>query len=579
MSLLSRTLAPFLGRRTARAFRAATFDPARAQQRKLAEIIEKNRGTAYGRAYDFGSIQTLAEWRKRVPVVSYEELRPWVDRMAVGEENVLTAEVPVLFARTSGTSGEPKLIPVTRTCRKSHGDQIRTWFFHAWRDHSTIWSRKILSLVSPAVEGYTPSGTAYGSTSGHIYRELPRMARSTYAIPYDVFEIRDYATQYYVIMRIGLAEDIRFLGTANPSSVVKLCETANEKADALLRDLAEGTLRRDLDIPAHTRQRIERRLRPMPTRARLLEGSRRRRAGLLLPADYWPQLALVGCWKGGTVGAHVDRLSGWFDPDGRRPLAVRDWGYLSSEARGSIPISDRGHGGVLTVGTNFYEFVRARDVEADPEGRSRWTFLGPDELELEEEYFIFLTTTGGLYRYDINDVIAVTGQYHKTPVIEFRRKGRGMTSLTGEKVSVNQVIAAFEAASKAVGVGIDHYKAEADADRSRYVFKVESRSGIPAAARVPLLKAVDEELARLNVEYRSKRSSLRLNEPLLHVMKPGWYDNQKKRMIEGGQRVFQAKTIILSAGWLQEDPEVEAVVTLAGEKTNSAPWSAGGSER
>src|SRR5262245_9833463 len=135
MSYLSRGLIPFMGRRAAKRFEAATLAPARAQQRKLAEIIEKNRATAYGRAHDFAAIQTVADWRRRVPVVDYEDLRPWIERMGQGEENVLTAEVPLLFARTSGTTAEPKLIPVTRTCRRDHDSQIRTWFFHAWRDH------------------------------------------------------------------------------------------------------------------------------------------------------------------------------------------------------------------------------------------------------------------------------------------------------------------------------------------------------------------------------------------------------------------------------------------------------------
>ena len=142
MSLLSRTLIPFMGRTPRGASKRASQDPVRAQQRALADIIERNRGTEYGRKHGFAAIQTLAQWRKQVPVVDYEDLRPWIDRMGMGEENVLTAEVPVLFARTSGTTGEPKLIPVTRTCRRAHADQIRAWFFRAWRDHPAIWSKK-----------------------------------------------------------------------------------------------------------------------------------------------------------------------------------------------------------------------------------------------------------------------------------------------------------------------------------------------------------------------------------------------------------------------------------------------------
>jgi GH3 auxin-responsive promoter len=562
MSHLSRALIPFMGRRAAKRFEAETLDPVRAQQRRLAEIIEKNRGTAYGRAHDFGAIQSVADWRKRVPVVTYEDLRPWIDLIGRGEENVLTAEVPLLFARTSGTTAEPKLIPITRTCRRDHGDQIRTWFFHAWRDHPSIWRKKILSLVSPAVEGTTPSGIPYGSASGHIYRGLPRIVRSTYAIPYEVFEIRDWYAQVYAIMRIGIAEDIRFVGTANPSSILKLCEVADERSESLLSDLAQGTLSSDLELPPRMRALVERQLKPMPGRARALAAARSRRGGRLLPADYWPDLALIGCWKGGTVGAHVDRFGAWFDPDGTRGVPVRDWGWLSSEARGSIPVSDQGRGGVLTVGTSFYEFVDADEVEADPEGAARWRFRGVDELDLGDEYYVFLTTNGGLYRYDINDVVAVTGKHHETPLIEFRRKGRGVTSLTGEKVSVTQIVEAFDAAARGVAVSIDHFKAEADPDGIRYVFKVEAKGGIPQAARAPLLQALDDELSRRNLEYLSKRKSRRLNGPLLHIMRPGWYDAEKRRLVDAGQRMFQAKTVILVQQSLTEDSDVEAVVSL-----------------
>jgi hypothetical protein len=562
MSLLSRTLIPMMGKRAARVFEEATHDPSKAQQRVLAEIIERNRATAYGRAHGFAEVASVAQWRKHVPVVDYEDLRPWVDRMARGEEDVLTAEVPLLFARTSGTAGEPKLIPVTRTCRRDHEGQIRTWFRHAWRDHPTIWERRMVSLVSPAVEGYTPSGIPFGSASGHTYRGLPAIARSLYAIPYEVFEIRDYVAQYYAIMRLGIAEDVRFVGTANPSSILKLCEMANEHADALLRDLCDGTLRNDLELPARARAVIGRRLRPLRDRARSLEAARARRSGLLVPADYWPNLALIGCWKGGTVGGHVDRFPGWFDPDRTKPVPVRDWGYLSSEARASIGLSDEGRGGVLSVASNFYEFVEADAVEADPDGRARWTYRGVEDLEAGEEYYAFLTTRGGLYRYDINDVVAVVGLHHATPVIEFRRKGRGVTSLTGEKVSVNQVIAAFQAASRGSAVAVDHFKAEADPNSVRYVFKVETKAGIPAQHRAPFLRALDEELGRLNVEYRSKRDSGRLHAPLLHVMKSGWYDGEKKRLVEGGQRLFQAKTVILAQRGLPNDPEIEEVVEL-----------------
>jgi hypothetical protein len=379
-----------------------------------------------------------------------------------------------------------------------------------------------------------------------MYRDMPWAVRSTYAIPYAVFEIEDYEAKYYCLMRIGIANEISLVGTANPSSIVKMCEMANTHADALLRDLADGTLRPDLDVPKPIRESLSGQFKPMPEKARKLEQARQKRSGKLLPVDYWPALALIACWKGGTVGHHVERFSPWFDPDGRKTIPVRDWGYLSSEARGSIPVSDEGCGGVLTVASNVYEFVEVDKLEENPQSPQSWRILGIADLQVGKQYYIFLTTTGGLYRYDINDVIEVVGQYNRTPVISFRRKGRGMTSITGEKVSVDQIIEAFERSASGIGIAVDHFKAEADVEEARYVFTMEATKSISQERLREMLESLEIYLSSINIEYAAKRKSLRLNPPVLMVMKPGWYDSDKKRLVAEGKRLFQAKTILLS---------------------------------
>src|SRR6185503_533995 len=131
---------------------------------------------------------------------------------------------------------------------------------------------------------------------------------------------------------------------------------------------------------------------PQPRRARELETLRSQRGGRLLPVDYWPDLKLIGCWKGGTVGSYVEHFPELFDPDGRRPLPVRDLGYLASEARGSITLSDEGSAGVLCVDTNVFEFVEADQLDADPEDSSKWDFLGAHEIEAPREYYVIVTT-------------------------------------------------------------------------------------------------------------------------------------------------------------------------------------------
>jgi acyl-coenzyme A synthetase/AMP-(fatty) acid ligase len=96
-----------------RAFEVAAEHPISAQARVLRRILADNATSAFGREHGFTTIATPAEFVRRVPIRDYEALRPWISRSAAGEPRVLTAETPFMFTSTSGTTGEPKLVPVT----------------------------------------------------------------------------------------------------------------------------------------------------------------------------------------------------------------------------------------------------------------------------------------------------------------------------------------------------------------------------------------------------------------------------------------------------------------------------------
>lgn len=565
MSLAGK-LITFVGKRSARRFDEATLDPRRTQTDLVLGILRRNANTEYGQRYNFASINSIADYQKHVPLITYGDIQQDMERVAGGASNVFTAEDPVMFAQTSGTTGKPKLIPVTPTDQgQAHQDQMRTWLYHAQRAHPGILDYKVVSMISPAIEGYTESGVSFGSTTGHIYKNMPGLVRRAYSIPYEVFEIEDYQAKYYTIMRISLEHDVHFLATANPSSILQLMNKTNEYSEDLIRDIRDGTLSRQQDIDPAIRKQLEKRLRPNPKRAAQLNAMRAQRDGRLLPGDYWSGLGLIGCWKGGTVGHYLEKFDSWFNPDGTRPVPVRDWGYLSSEARGSIPLSDEGSKGALTVATNFFEFVTADEVDARPDDPESWTFLTAADLEMDGEYYIFVTTTSGLYRYDINDVIKVAGQYQQTPEIVFLRKGRGMTNITGEKLSVNQVIDSVQSAARASGLIPAHFKAEADTDRSCYILRVEFAGQTEEKQQLEFLQEADRYLKECNIEYKSKRDSSRLGAPVMHVMREGWYERGRRELAASGKRVFQAKTEVLSpvkAETATLRPEIENIVEL-----------------
>ena len=151
---LAGALIAFVGKQAARRFDEATRDPLRTQTDLLLGSLRRNANTEYGRRYNFSSINSIADYQRAAPIITYGDIQRDMERVTEGAKNVLTAEDPVMFAQTSGTTGEPKLIPVTPTCRgREHADQMRVWLYHAQTDHPAIFRGKVLSLVSPAVAG------------------------------------------------------------------------------------------------------------------------------------------------------------------------------------------------------------------------------------------------------------------------------------------------------------------------------------------------------------------------------------------------------------------------------------------
>lgn len=530
-----------------------THSPEEVQNQRLYKIISRNRDTSFGLAHRFGEISKLEDYRRRVAIADYERLRPYVERAEQGEKNVLTAQPVLMFAQTSGSTGRPKMIPVTQSSRHGHRQLTRLWYHRALLDHPDLFSGKLLGVVSPATEGTTAGGIPYGAASGFIYQISPSWIQNAYAAPYELSGIKDFETKYYLTMRLALAQDITFIGTPNPSTILKLVQTVNQHKQDLIKDIADGTIRSNCSLSKELRGNLERKLAKNPARARRLE-SLIKYDGTLRPKEYWPRLQLIGCWKGGTVGIRLQEFSRWF---GKTP--VRDLGYMASEAQMTLPIADSGCAGILAIDENFYEFIPEAEI-ASPSP----TLLTAADLHEGASYYLIVTTRAGLYRYDINDVVRVSGFYNRTPLLEFVRKGRDVTSITGEKLHVNQVMQAMALAQSSSGIAVRHFRACADAEKSLYVFAVELDAAPEQAILSHLLRELDSCLSRLNVEYEQKRASGRLAAPVLLLMKPGWFERKTDASLRSGTRDAQFKATLLSD--VPEDPgEIQCIVHCSDE--------------
>lgn len=528
-------------------FERAAADPRTSQARLLMSLTRRNSDTVFGREHGFASIQTPADFARRVPPRDYEGFRSYVDRMARGESGVLTADSLTMFTTTSGTTGEPKLIPVTKAWKAQAAALTRLWMYRAVRDHPGCFDKKVLLVVSPAIEGRTPMGFAYGAMSGLMSEDVPRLARRHYAIPPDVVSLLpDHDDRYLLIMRLAMAQPVSAVGTPNPTSLFRLAHVAAERPEDIIRAIRDGTL----GIPARSLPddatncaeltHLGAGLRPEPERAKFLERLVSTH-GRLSPASCWPDLDLVGCWLGGSAGVHASRLREHY---GVGP-AIRDLGFLASEGRFTIPVEDGTAAGPLAVHANFFEFV-----PEDEMGTASPTVLMAHQLAEGERYYMLVTGGNGLYRYDINDVVEVQGFHGPTPKVAFVRKGRDVLNVTGEKLHLNHVQSALRTAEGRCGLRIWQWRLIPDVEACVYDLLIELREGsIDDAGATDLLTAFDNSLSAENSEYRMKRMSKRLAPPRLHVMQSGWSETICRSDFGAGRREEQYKWSALRDTW------------------------------
>jgi GH3 auxin-responsive promoter len=529
MSRVGRLLLWVKAPRSLRHFNALCRTPVQAQERLLRQILETNADTEFGRHHGFGDITSFQQFQEQVPIAAYEDLEPYITEEMNGRPNQLTKEPPVLFTTTSGTTGNRKYIPMTREGKRAKSHLTWLWFCGLYRDHPGIVGGRILSVVSPEVESHAPSGVPCGAESGHAYRTMPGPVRSMYTAPYGVFAIEDYEARYYTLLRLAAGQNISCIATVNPSTVLLLGDRLAQHTEPIIRDVRDGTLSSQFSVPQDLRDSL--RLRPDPERARHLERAAAAGGGVLRPGLAWPELAAIGCWKGGTVGAYLAKFDTYFP---QQP-PVRDFGYYATELRGSVPLSDHGDAGAVAVGTNVLEFHPVDDDRA-PEGRQ---LLTVDQLQVGRRYFVYVTNASGLYRYDMNDIVEVAGHYGQTPLIRFIQKGKGVVSFTGEKLYETQVIAAVDQALASLR-GRYHFIAAVaelvEGTTPRLVFLIEFDDPVAEHDGSALVDRLDAALGDQNEEYQTKRKSLRYGPPVIRVIRNGEYDRYRRHMVQTGQR-------------------------------------------
>jgi len=508
----------------------ATLDPRKAQLNQLRRILADFQHTRFGQRHAFDDIAGYEGYANRVPVQTYEDLRPLIEVQQATGAAELTPQAPRMYALTSGTTGQPKMLPVLdQTLRQQRRTQ-RIFSYLQYRQTPDAFSGKMLGVMGAPVEGRLENGIPYGSVSGLLYLNMPRIMHGKYVIPAAVFDIRDYELKYLLILRLAMAEsNITYMGSANPSTFLQLQSLMSIFGPRLVEDIKTGCFYRVQELNETLATELKKKLRSNQARALELQSILDRAA--LSYANVWPYLRLLTTWTGGSCGVALAQLRKNLPEQTR----VMDLGYLASEFRGTIPIDLKSPGGIPLLNDNFYEFVKKNDWES---GNPRFMLL--DQLEDGNDYYIFITTQSGLFRYQMDDIVRVTGLHQKTPLLQFMQKGKGITSITGEKLYESQVIEAMGACCNELNIELLFFIVLADLEKARYEVYLESDEAGEGFAEI-----LDRKLAGINLEYDAKRKSGRLTLVELFVLKAGAGEAYKHYMIQCGQREGQYKPVLL----------------------------------
>lgn len=453
------------------------------------EVLKKLLGTGrygeFGQKYAFEDLLNYEDFKKRVPIHTYEQLFPYIERLLHGEQNVLWPSEVKWFAKSSGTTNaRSKFIPVTREAlEESHfkgGKDLLSIFINNYPD-TKIFSGKGLAIGgSYRVNEFDPTNSSnYGDVSAVIMQNLPPWAE--------------------------------FIRT--PSLEVALMDNWEEKIDKLAKETIKADVTQIAGVPTWTVLLLQYILQ-MEKKQSVLE--------------IWPNLEVF--FHGAVSFAPYKKLFRALIPSDQ----MKYWEtYNASEGFFGIQ-SEKGSEELLLMldyGV-FYEFIPMEEI-----GKEYPEAIGLQDVDVGKNYAMVITTNAGLWRYSIGDTVKFTS------VSPYKIKISGRTkhfiNAFGEEVIIENAETAITAACDQTGAVIDNFTAAPvfldKSKRGGHEWIIEFKS---KPADLPkFVSVLDDTLRKINSDYDAKRAhDIALVAPVVHSVQEGtFYNWMKKRGKLGGQ--------------------------------------------
>jgi hypothetical protein len=422
------------------AFQLARRNVAGAQAKLLLRLLRRNASSDFGRRHDFASIRSVAEYQARVPLSTYEDYQAAIEAIGAGQPEVLTQEPVLLLEPTSGSTAATKHIPYTATLKAEFQRAIALWMVDLFSHTPALFGGQAYWSVTPVTQrnqrtsGGMPLG--FEEDSEYFGGWQRYLIQTVMAVPPLVRLIDDMETFRYVTLLFLLrSRALAFISVWNPTFLSLLVNRLPDWWPQLSADIAAGTLSTPAPLAPDLQQQLTSLNRPDPRRAEEIRAIfQTANDSAALHAQLWPHLRLISCWAEAQAALYIPQLARLF-PQAK----IQGKGLIATEGFISFPLTNQ-PGAALALRSHFFEFLPiAENVQ-----RSTFNVQLAHHLQPGQQYAVVITTGGGLYRYQLHDLVEVVGFWGTCPLLRFIGKEAYISDWFGEKLNerhVNQSLA------------------------------------------------------------------------------------------------------------------------------------------
>ncbi|XP_012479637.1 indole-3-acetic acid-amido synthetase GH3.17 isoform X1 [Gossypium raimondii] len=547
------------------------------QQRVLEEIITRNARTDYLKGFLDGQFDKQV-FKKTVPVVNYEDIKPYIERIANGDSsNIISAEPIIELLTSSGTSGgQPKMMPSTAEDlhRKTFFYNLLVPVMNKYVDGLDEGKAMYLLFVKP--ETKTPSGlmarpvlTSYYKSNNFKNRPFNRF--NVYTSPDETILCSDSKQSMYCQLLCGLVQrqEVLRVGAVFASAFLRAIKFLEHNWKELCSNIRTGHVSDWITDPG-CRKVVSLVLnKPKPELADLIEHECNSKSWEGIIKKLWPRTKYIEVIVTGSMAQYVSTLEYY---SGGLPLVSTM--YASSECYFGInfkplskpwdvsytlipnmayfeflPVKKKNEDGAQYVQCNGVCKENCMEKETEKEDVETVELV---DVKLGQYYELVVTTFTGLYRYRVGDILMVTGFHNKAPQFRFVHRRNVVLSIDTDKTSEEDLLKAVTKAKvivESLGILLIEYTSYADTSSipGHYVLFWEITS--KGNNHLPVLdhkimeqccSTVEESLDSVYRRCRRKDNSIGPLE--IRVVQHGTFDALMDFCVSQGSSVNQYKT-------------------------------------